>query len=98
MDPRHSHDAELSSSTGGVAPGLGAELLQDGSDVGVHGSHRDEQLLGDLGVGSAIGQKGQDIELASGETGEALPGLAVVGGCCGTDLAHVDAISAAIAN
>ena len=44
--------------------------------------------------------RGSESDLADGYLAlrKALPALAVVGGCCGTDLAHVDAISAAIAN
>jgi homocysteine S-methyltransferase len=41
--------------------------------------------------------RGDEAELASGylALGQALPNLAVVGGCCGTDIRHIDAISAA---
>jgi S-methylmethionine-dependent homocysteine/selenocysteine methylase len=41
--------------------------------------------------------RGDEAELASGYLAlhEALPNLAVVGGCCGTDIRHIDAISAA---
>jgi homocysteine S-methyltransferase len=41
--------------------------------------------------------RGDEAELASGylALGQALPNLALVGGCCGTDIRHIDAISAA---
>jgi S-methylmethionine-dependent homocysteine/selenocysteine methylase len=43
--------------------------------------------------------RGDEHRLAGAYTAlrQALPGLAVVGGCCGTDLAHLDAISTALA-
>lgn len=43
--------------------------------------------------------RGDEVELAREYLAlrDALPQLAVVGGCCGTDLAHLDAISAAFA-
>lgn len=43
--------------------------------------------------------RGDEVELAGGYVAlrDVLPNLAVVGGCCGTDLAHLDRISAAIA-
>jgi homocysteine S-methyltransferase len=43
--------------------------------------------------------RGDGAELASGylALGHSLPNLAVVGGCCGTDIRHIDAISAAFA-
>lgn len=43
--------------------------------------------------------RGHEAELATGylALSEVLPNLAVVGGCCGTDIRHIDAISAAFA-
>jgi S-methylmethionine-dependent homocysteine/selenocysteine methylase len=43
--------------------------------------------------------RGDEATLAAGYVAiaERLPHLAVAGGCCGTDLAHLDRISAAIA-
>jgi S-methylmethionine-dependent homocysteine/selenocysteine methylase len=43
--------------------------------------------------------RGDEAELAAqyGRLRKALPSLAVVGGCCGTDLAHVEAIAGALA-
>ena len=42
--------------------------------------------------------RGNEAELAAGysELAEQLPQLAVVGGCCGTDIAHLDHISSAL--
>jgi S-methylmethionine-dependent homocysteine/selenocysteine methylase len=43
--------------------------------------------------------RGNEVELAEGyaELARLLPNLAVAGGCCGTDIAHLDAISRAVA-
>jgi hypothetical protein len=41
-----------------------AELLLDVGAVGLHGSHADEELLGDLGVGVAEGDQAQNVGLA----------------------------------
>ncbi len=44
--------------------------------------------------------RGNETDLADGYARlvELLPGIAVVGGCCGTDIRHIDAISAALAH
>lgn len=44
--------------------------------------------------------RGDEVELAQSyvEIAQLLPDLAVVGGCCGTDIHHLDHISAALAN
>ena len=58
------------------------ELLEDASDVGLHGSVADDELGGDLGVGEAARDQGEDLELAAGELLEAGGRL----GCgCGAD-------------
>jgi homocysteine S-methyltransferase len=42
--------------------------------------------------------RGDEVELAEGyaELARLLPNLAVAGGCCGTDIAHLEAITRAL--
>ena len=48
------------------------ELLEDVRDVRLHGRLADEELLPDLGVGEAVGDQAQDLELARGQLVERL--------------------------
>jgi hypothetical protein len=60
---------EVGGGAGGLAAGTDVELGQDGGDVVVDGAHGDHQLVGDLGVGAAVGEEAEDFELAVGEAG-----------------------------
>jgi methionyl-tRNA synthetase len=50
-----------------------AELALDVGDVALHGAQRDEQLLADLGVGQAAGDRSHDVLLALGQRDGGLP-------------------------
>ena len=53
----------------GVAAAGDLQLRQQRRDVVVDGLGRDEQPLGDLGVGRSVGEQAQDLDLAAGEPG-----------------------------
>jgi hypothetical protein len=50
-----------------VDPAAHAELGQDVGDVGFDGAARQAQLVGDLGVGSALGDEVRDAGFAASE-------------------------------
>src|SRR5690349_3930568 len=53
----------------GLAAAGDAELLQHCGHVMIHGAHRDDQPVGDLGVGQPLGEQPEDLDLAVGQTG-----------------------------
>jgi hypothetical protein len=52
---------------GGVDAVGGVELAEDVRDVDAHRLLADEELVGDLAVGSSEGELGEDLDLARGE-------------------------------
>jgi MFS family permease len=60
----------------GVAPVADAELVDHRGDMAVHGPDREHEPRGDLGVGEALAEQLQDLELALGEAGRVVPGAA----------------------
>ena len=51
----------------GLAPILTPSLAEDVRHVDACGLHRDEERVGDLAVGTALGDEGDDVELAGGQ-------------------------------
>ena len=69
------HEAGLVRENDGLDAVAQLEFLQDVRDVGLDGPLADEELVGDLGVGQAAGEKFEDLELARGSSCSAAGGV-----------------------
>ncbi|MCY1415373.1 hypothetical protein D9M71_308520 [compost metagenome] len=69
------HQAVTAGEIDQLRQGVQVELLLQARAVGMHGLLAERQLLGDLVVGVAVGEKVQDAQLAVGQLGDTL-GLA----------------------
>ena len=69
-------EPEVGGSPRGVAPAAGTELVDHRGYVAVHGPDGEHEPVSDLGVGEVLAEQLQNLELAPGEAGRVVPGVA----------------------